>query len=218
MSFRFKQGQVLSLFLPFLLLFTLPSGTLADVVLNEFIADAVSDWSGDGLIDYKNDEWVEIINRGDTGRDIDEYWLSDSVDDPAVRYRFSGTLPAGEVFQVTGAMAVDWQAENDAGSAGLSLGNTGGFVALFRDTPDGAVLIDSVEYLSYQISDDRALGRFPEDTETWILFDGLNIYHGNQEPGSTGCMPSPSEENVCDASPARDASWGEVKRAYPSSP
>ncbi len=215
MSNSLKSGRVLALLAPFLLVLSLPVGSFAQVVLNEVLADPVSDWSGDGEVDFKNDEWVEISNRGAVAVDLSDYWLSDAVADPTLRYRFSGTLSPAAAFHVTGAMALAWQAENGAGSGALSLSNSGGDVALFRDGPDGTELVDSVSYLSYQIDDDRSLGRGNEIDEFWILFDGLNLYHGNQQPGSTGCMPSPSEANICEEVSTEASSWSGVKDSYP---
>jgi hypothetical protein len=148
--------------------------------------------------------------------DLDGYWLSDAVGEPVVRYRFSGSLAAGQALHITGAAAVAWQAENGAGSSGLSLNNSGGEVALFQDVGGATQLADSVSYAGYQVEDDRSLGRFPLQGNTWILFDGMNIYHGAQIPGSTGCMPSPGAPNLCDdAAPARSTSWSSVKRSFP---
>jgi hypothetical protein len=210
----FKNSVWPLLLMPLLLLVTLPGGAVAEVLVSEVLADAVSDWSGDGEVHYKMDEWIDIHNFGGSVQDLSGFWISDSVDDPTLRYRFSGELAAGASLHLVGADVVAWQAETGNGSAGLSLNNSGGFVALFRDDGDDTVLIDAIEYLGYQIEDDRAFGRSPIDREDWILYDGLNIYHGSQEPGSTGCMPSPGEVNRCDSVPVREAAWGQLKSFY----
>ena len=100
------------------------------------------------------------------------------------------------------------------GSAGLSLRNSGGWVTLYRDEGGVPAMVDSVEYEDYQVVQDRTLGRLPLDSENWILFDGMNLYHGGQEPGTTGCMPSPGELNECDLVPAEKKNWGNVKNLY----
>ena len=209
-----KAARLASLLAPLVLILSLPVGSFAQVLLNEVLADPITDWSGDGIIDFKNDEWIEIANGGSAPVDLAAYWLSDSGTDPAVRYRFSGSLAPGAAFAVTGAMAVAWQAETGNGSAGLSLSNSGGEVALFRDEGGEAVQVDLVAYTSYQMDDDRSLGRFPSGAGEWILFDGLNLYHGNQEPGSTGCLPSLGQPNVCAQVPVAEASIGQVKQSY----
>lgn len=209
-----KTARLATLLAPLLLILSFPVGSFAQVLLNEVLADPVSDWSGDGLIDFKNDEWIEIANGGTAPVDLSNYWLSDSGTDPAVRYRFSGSLAPGAAFAVTGAMAVAWQAETGNGSAGLSLSNSGGEVALFRDEGGAAVQVDLIAYTSYQMDDDRSLGRLPSGTGEWILYDGMNIYHGTQEPGSTGCLPSLGQPNVCSGVPVEEANWGQVKQRY----
>ena len=78
--------------------------------------------------------------------------------------------------------------------------------------------IEHLDAASRAVLDDRALGRFPNHGEEWILFDGLNLYHGNQIPGSTGCLPTPGMFNHCDAAPTEETSWSSVKRAYPEDP
>ncbi len=56
--------RLASLLAPLLLILSLPVGTFAEVLLNEVLADPITDWSGDGIIDFKNDEWIEIANGG----------------------------------------------------------------------------------------------------------------------------------------------------------
>jgi hypothetical protein len=208
------QARPVQALLILLILLLASPAARAQLVLNEALADPASDWSGDGEVNYKDDEWIEVVNRGDSPLQLDDYWISDSVAEPACRYRFSGELAPQTALLVTGAMAVAWQEAMGLGSAGLSLSNTGGEVALFRDGDQDTLLVDSVAYLRYQMEDDRALGRYPLESEQWLLFDGLNLYHGNQEPGSTGCLPSPGAPNVCEGTAVRRADWGGVKRIY----
>ncbi len=215
MSISCSKGRGLALLAPLVLLLSLPVGAIADVQLNEVLADPVADWSGDGDTDFKNDEWVEVANHGDQPVNLTDYWLSDSVTDPSVRYRFTGDLAPGETLLVTGATALAWQAETGNGSGALSLSNSGGEVALFRDGPDGTELVDSVSYLAYQVDNDRTLGRADVHGGEWILFDGLNLYHGNQVPGSTGCMPSPGEANTCEEVATEGSSVSRVKNRFP---
>jgi hypothetical protein len=182
------------------------------VLINEVLADPITDWSGDGIIDFKNDEWIEIANGGSAPVDLSAYWISDSGTDPAVRYRFSGSLAPGAALAVTGAMAVAWQLETDNGSAGLSLSNSGGEVALFRDEAGVAVQVDLAAYTSYQMDDDRSLGRFPSGTGDWILFDGLNLYQGN---GRVDEMLAFAQAAQClRAGVRRGGSIGQVKQRY----
>ncbi|MCP4546061.1 MAG: lamin tail domain-containing protein [bacterium] len=216
MNMRLDRGRILSLLIPFVILISMTTAGQADIILSEILADPMTDWSGDGIIDYKNDEWVEISNRGTETIDLADYWISDSVTSPVYRYQFSGELGAGEALYVTGAMAVAWQEEFGLGSAGLSLSNSGGVVALYRDTQDGAQFVDSYEYRSYQIDDNRSMARVPLTSDDWVLFDGLNMYHGNQEPGSTACLPSPGVLNQCEGVSVVASSWSKIKSHYPN--
>ena len=197
-----------------LILFSLPSGSFAEVVITELLAAPGSDWSGDGTIDWRDDEWVEIANRGDNAVDLTDYWVSDELDDSPIRYRFSGMLEPGEALFVTGQEARAWQLEMGLGGAGLSLRNTSGEVVLYQDIGDSVALADVIAYETCQVDYERSLGRHPLDSENWMLFDGLNIYHGSQEPGSTGCLPSPGQINDCGDVSTSDLDWGNLKGLY----
>jgi len=209
-----RRGIYSLLYISLLVLISLPSGSFAEIVLTELLASPGSDWSGDGTIDWRDDEWVEIANRGDSSVDLTDYWISDELEDSPIRYRFSGTLPPGEALFVTGQEARAWQLEMGLGGAGLSLRNTDGDVVLYKDVGDSVHLADQIHYRSYQVEYERAMGRHPLETETWMLFDGLNLYHGSQEPGSTGCSPSPGEINDCGETKAEASDWGKVKGLY----
>jgi len=209
-----REGLASLLYVSLLVILSLPSGSFAEIVLTEVLAAPGSDWSGDGIIDWRDDEWVEIANRGDSPVDLSDYWVSDELVDSPIRYRFSGTLAPGEARFVTGQEARAWQLDMGLGGAGLSLRNTDGDVVLYQDLGDSVVLADHVFYKTYQIDWERSLGRHPLDGEEWILFDGLNLYHGSQEPGSTGCMPSPGEINSCEDTAVGKADWSSLKGLY----
>ena len=125
-----RRGRVVPC--PILTLVLLLSATTASaqLLINELLAAPASDWNGDGEVDFKNDEWVEILNAGTAPVDLTGLYLKDASGD-AYHYGFEGVLLPGEVRLVLGSDAVAWQAANDAGSTGLSLNNSG-------DTP-GAV-------------------------------------------------------------------------------
>jgi len=203
----------------FLLIFGLLLGAFpvrAAVVINEILADPASDWNGDGEIDTKLDEWVEVHNTGPDGVFLTHYWLRDSLDDTPHLNMF-GYLEAGETAVFYGHHAVAWQLENGAGSSGLSLNNGGDTVVLLHtneDDPDQLDVVDSHAYVSHTAEDDRSTGRHQEG-EVWLLFDGLNIYDGTNEPLSTGCEPSPGAPNACPGgTPAEATSWSAVKGRF----
>ncbi len=209
-----RKGLRSILYTSLLILISLPSGSFAEIVLTELLAAPGSDWSGDGIIDWRDDEWVEIANRGDSAVDLSDYWVSDELADSPIRYRFNGVLEPNQALFVTGQEAREWQIEMGLGGAGLSLRNSGGEVVLYQDIGDSVALADMVSYESYQVEGDRALGRQPLHSDTWLLFDGLNLYHGNQDPGSTGCIPSPGLINDCGDVSTVDMDWGNLKGLY----
>jgi len=194
-----------------LLLLGLPAWSAAQVRISEVLAAPASDWNGDGEVDYKNDEWVEIENIGPQPAGLDGLYLKDATGD-TYHYGFSGVLQPGEVLLVTGSMAVEWQAVNGAGSSGLSLNNGGDTLELWRDVAEPRVLevLDHLPIPSHAGGSDRALGRHPQNGE-WVLFDGLNPYAGELLPPSTGCLPSPGTPNVCETVPLDEATWGLLK-------
>jgi hypothetical protein len=192
----------------------LASPVHAQLLINEVLSAPARDWNGDGEIDFKNDEWVEILNAGSAPVDLTGLYLKDATGD-AYHYGFSGTLMPGEVLLVLGSDAVAWQAANDAGSTGLSLNNGGDTVELWRDVEFPRVLqvLDAVPITAHAAGSDRALGRLPESLD-WVLFDELNPYSGDLLPLGTLCSPSPGGLNVCSAVPAEESSFGYLKSMH----
>ncbi|MEZ4387534.1 MAG: lamin tail domain-containing protein [Candidatus Krumholzibacteriia bacterium] len=188
----------------------------AQLVINELLADPASDWNGDGSLDTKLDEWVEVYNPGPGDAHLTEYWLRDGLGDTPHLNLF-GVLAAGETAVFYGHQAVAWQQENGAGSSGLSLNNDGDTVELLRtnaDVPDQLDVVDSYTYVAHAALDDRACGRLP-DGGAWALFDGLNPYEGDLEPVGTGCLPTPGALNDCASGTAAEArNWSAVKGIF----
>jgi hypothetical protein len=185
----------------------------AQLVLNELLPDPASDWDGDGTVDAKLDEWVEVFNAGTEEVHLTEYWLRDGLGD-AVHLNLFGVLAPGQVAVFYGYQAVAWQEENDAGSSGLSLNNGGDTVQLLRTDPDdpaSLLLVDEKIYGAHEGADDRAPGRLP-DGEAWSLFDALNPYGGDELPAGNGCEPTPGAGNACDdQTPVDAATWSGVR-------
>ncbi len=190
----------------------------AQILINEVLAAPASDWNGDGEVDFKNDEWVEILNAGSAPVDLAGLFLKDSTGD-AYHYGFSGILGPGELRLVLGSDAVAWQAANDAGSTGLSLNNGGDILELWRDIDSPRVLtvVDMVPIPPHAAGSDRAMGRVPESQE-WALFDALNEYSGDLIPQGSGCPPSPGAPNLCEALPVDEASFSRWKSFHVSLP
>ncbi len=63
------------------------------------------------------------------------------------------------------------------------------------------------------MQDDRSVGRLPDGDASWMIFDGLNPYTGDDYPVASGCRPSPGARAGC-PTPVESTSWGRVKAQY----
>ena len=202
-----------ALFIASLLVSVMAAGASAQspLQLNEILAGPARDWDGSGTISTRDDEWIEVVNRGSSPIDLTGYLLTDG--DRLPRYAFSGTLGVGAVKVVFGKDSVDWERATGNPVFGLSLANTGDSAMLWQVVGADTVLIDSYTYLSHEAASDRAVGRMP-DSGPWELEDALNPYTGTTPPLGTGCAPTPGTPNLCGVTPARRASWGQLKTLY----
>jgi hypothetical protein len=191
----------------------LASASAAQVHLNEILADPGTDWNGDGTVDSKLDEWVEIMNTGTSSVDLANYRISDAVAATSFRFALSGTLAPGEVKVYFGSDVVAWQAANGVAQQGLSHNNSGDTVFLYLVDGSDLDLADSRTYASAEVLDDRATGRLPNGTGEWVIFDALNPYKGSQPPIPTVCSPSPGEAVQCPTA-SQASTWGLVKSLY----
>ncbi len=189
-----------------------PQG-VADVRLNELLADPASDWDGDGVVDSKLDEWVEIVNTGTAAVDLSSYRISDASAGESFRFALSGSLAPGEVRVYYGSDVVTWQAANGVGQFGFSLNNGGDTVSLYEVNGADISVTDAQAYVTVEVADDRSFGRMPSGSGGWVIFDGLNPYTGSQPPTATGCNPSPGETVAC-PTPTQASTWGRIKALY----
>jgi hypothetical protein len=189
--------------------------TAAEVRLNEILADPVTDWNGDGNVDSKLDEWVEIVNTGTAAVDLSTYRISDASAGEAFRFALTGSIAPGEVKVYFGSDVVAWQAANGVAQFGLSLNNAGDTVSLYEVGGTGISVADAQAYVTVEVANDRSFGRMPSGTGDWVIFDGLNPYTGSQPPTATGCNPSPGETVAC-PTPTQASTWGRIKALYRS--
>jgi hypothetical protein len=196
-----------------LLLFFVAAPCAAQVCLNEILADPASDWNGDGEVNSRTDEWIEIVNTGSSTVDLSAYRIGDLSGGMDYRFAFSGTLGAGGILVVYGSEVVQWQSDNGVSTYGLSLNNSGDTVSLYRISGTDTAVVDDYAYGAHEVQDDRAVGRRPDGSGAWVLFDGLNPYSGTLPPESTGCLPSPGAPTAC-TTPTVETTWGEVKSLY----
>ena len=189
-----------------------PAGA-AQIKINEILADPNTDWDSDGAANSKLDEWVEIMNVSSSPVDLSEYRLTDESAGVNWRFALSGTLAPGAVRAYLGTEVVEWQTANGVSAFGLSLNNSGDTVYLYRVSGADTTLVDSYTYTTAEVADDRAVGRLPNGTGAWVLFDGLNPYTGASPPVATGCLPTPGALASCQT-PAEVSTWGKVKSQY----
>lgn len=185
----------------------------AAVLVNELLASPGTDWDGDGAVDIKLDEWVEVVNTGPETVDLAGYFLRDGTGDTP-HLELQGVLAPGEVAVFFGGDAVAWQAAHDAGNSGLSLNNGGDTVDVIvpdPDNPDAWLVVDHRTYLAHEGATDRASGLV---NGAWTLFDALDPYGGDLIPRGTGCQPTPGFANLCESTPIEPVTWGSVKSAF----
>lgn len=193
----------------------LPQMATAQVVLSEIMADPASDWDGDGTYNYRDDEWVEVLNTGTETVDLAIYWLRDEATGEP-RMNLSGLLAPGEVAVFYGSDALAWQAQSETGTGALALNNGGETVYLLEIGPGGYgdfTIVDTAVIADHEADDDRS-GGLGVDHMTWLLFDGMSPYSGDDEPTGTGCAPSPGVPNTCDPLPVEHTRFGDLKASY----
>jgi hypothetical protein len=188
-----------------------PAAAAPDVRLSEILAAPARDWDGNGVFSSRDDEWIEIFNGGAATADLSSLFVTDG--DSIPRFGFTGTLAPGAALLVTGAMSVNWERATAHPVFGLSLGNTGDQVLLWRVTGPDTTLVDGYTYKTHESAADRAVGRTPDGSE-WKLEDQLDPYAGTTQPVGTGCPPTPGVPNSCGVVPTRQTSWGHVKAMY----
>jgi hypothetical protein len=187
----------------------MPGGSSAQVLINELMPDPARDWDGDGTYDYRNDEWIEIVNAGNGAVELSTYLLRDAGDSWNWRYGFSGLLAPGEALVVYGSDSRAWEESAGFPVFGLSLNNTGDELHLCRIQGSDTVTVDSVVFGRHAV-DDRSLGRI-DGPPGWELFDALNPCGDSCDPPGNGCLPTPGSANGCATSSA-GSSWGMIKR------
>jgi hypothetical protein len=183
------------------------------VLISELMADPQSDWNNSGVPNYRDDEWIEVINTGSEAEDLSQYYLRD-ITDETPHLQLSGMLEPGATALFFGSDAMAWQQANGSTQTGFSLNNDGDTVELVTLLGEGYLVLDIVTYTDHEAEDDRSSGRDPE-TGDWMLYDGLNPHSGSQEPLGTDCLPTPGEANLCAPNvPVDLETWDAVKSLY----
>jgi hypothetical protein len=186
-----------------------PGISRGQILINEFMPDPARDWDGDGEYNYREDEWVEIVNQGDAPVDLSGLLLRDGADPPCWRYGFSGLLSPGETRLVYGSDAQAWEESNGFPAYGLSLNNAGDELFLCLVAGTDTLTVDTAAF-GRSAADDRSVGRSADDPGTWAIFDAWNPCTGSCTPAGNGCIPTPGERNDC-VTAVSARSWGSIK-------
>lgn len=191
------------------------TGSVAQIRINEILADPASDWDGDTSVSSRSDEWVEIVNAGSSTIDLSTFRLGDLSGGSNWRCGFDGSLPPGETRVVYGSGAVVWESSNGFPAVGLSLNNGGDTVYLYDLAGGDTVVADTYSYMDFEVQDDRSTGRLPDGVGPWVIFDALNPFAGEGPPAGNGCLPTPGGTNVCSSTvPTEESTWGAIKALY----
>lgn len=156
--------------------------------LNEILSlneSTISDEDGDF------EDWIEIYNSGDEPINLSGFGLSDDGDDP-----FQWTFPDTSIQQ--GGFILVWASDKDRSAVGSELHTNFGVSAdgekLFLTHSDGTLLDQSPER---ELNPDISIGRKPDGTGEWILFDVPTPGAANTTEG----IDKPLEEPVLSQTP-----------------
>ena len=191
---------------------TAPAHAQSPLRLNEFMAGPARDWDGSGTFSSRDDEWVEVVNAGATSLALDGFIITDG--DSLPRFALSGSLAPGDHRMVTGKESYDWEKATGHPAFGLSLANSGDAVMLWQVVGAETLLVDAYTYTSHEAAADRAVGRSPDATGAWVIFDALDPYTGTTPPQGNGCAPTPGAANACGSTPVRSVPWGRLRTIY----
>jgi hypothetical protein len=164
------------------------SQALSAPAINEFMPGPGSDWDGDYDSNSRDDEWVEVVNAGPVALELDGYYLLSGAGRTPV-YGFAGNLAPGGFACVYGSDALIWERDNGESSIGLSLNNSGDMLWLVSVSLGDTTVIDSIEYGSSEVGSDVSIGRLPDGSGDWVLFDHFT------DKGGTGADPTPGADN-----------------------
>jgi len=160
------------------------NNAFAFIVINEFLADVplglAGDANGDGVRSGSQDEFVEIVNWGDSEVSIAQWVLRDAVSTRHIFDIGTNLMPYECIVLFGGGQPTGFSVQTvTASSGGLSLNNDGDLIQLFSE---GGVLKDQVSYGS-AADNDQSLVRNPECAGDFRMHAGI--------PGAQGALFSP---------------------------
>ncbi len=199
-----------------LMIVGLPQLAAAGLCINEIMADPSSDWDGDGIYNYRDDEWVELYNAGPGHIELSEYSLSDDTGLWTYGFEPGEGLSVGEAIVIYGSQSLLWQQANGVSSYGFKMSNDGDAVVLWQIASSDTVLVDTHTFVSHEADDDRSSGRNPDGTGDWEIFDALNNYSGSNPPFGNNLPPTPGYPNMDTEPPVpvNHQTWGAMKSLF----
>ena len=198
---RIACGTILAAVLGWALPFTLGGSARAEAALliNEVLADppaAIGDANGDGVVDVREDEFVELVNTASDPVPLVGWTVWDGV---GIRHTFGDTASiSGYGFFVIfgGGLPMGFSGFVDVASSGaLGLNNNGDTIALFGST---GTLVDTFSY-GIEGGRDASLTRWPDATGPFVLHTSagsLPFSPGTTVDGRTSLTPSHGEELI----------------------
>jgi hypothetical protein len=180
------------------------AGSNSPVVLNEILADPppdlAGDANGDGVRGSADDEFVELVNRGEAPVDLSGWELHDAT---ALRHEFvvGPVIGPGEMFVVFGGGTPTGipSPATVASTGGLSLNNSADTVSL--KGPDGVAR--DVHVYGSEANTDQSLIRVPDGDGDWTRPFDVD-FPWAFSPGLLNAAPSVVSQ----------ASWGDIKALY----
>ncbi len=148
--------------LAFVLLSTSVLSQTQLIVINEFLASNSSVNSDPDF--HSNSDWIEVFNPQDTTVNLNNWFLTDDLDNPQ-KWQITGnaTIPAGEFL-------IFWADEQDVilsnYHTNFKLSKNGEEIGLFNPNQ---VLVDNIVYENQ--TTDISFGRQPDGGADWFSFD-----------------------------------------------
>jgi len=130
--------------------------SVTSLVINEFLADPASDWDGDSLYNFADDEWVEIYNPTSSPIDASGCYLGDEINP------LKSELPGGSMIPPSGYLIM-------YGSTNNAFGLNNGGDTVYLTAPDSTTEIDNHTYTAS--ADDVSEGRWPDGSQVWVQLD-----------------------------------------------
>jgi len=180
--------KLFTIAITFLATLVMTNRAQAFIVINEILADppagVFGDANGDGVTSSSQDEFVELLNTGNSAINLSGWYLADAVSTRHIFSPATSILEHGFLVIFGGGTPSLPGIQTQAASTGLlSLNNAGDQVILFDDA---GVIASQLIYGS-EGGKDQSLTRFPEGSGSdFVLHTSLEQAQGKKfSPGTT---------------------------------